>query len=243
MPPRARATLFPDRLHESHSAAPAPSVRALIAATFEVPRGVGKGGLPVSCSARIREPGPGSEITRGFLEGLEPLLCESGAFAYFGGSLGGTAVGMAAALVGLVANGSSSLLGRHINRDPAVSPLVVTALSMAIGVAILVPTSLVVEGPPSLSGRAVVLIVWLAVVNTALAFTLWNLALQHLGAVASAAINNTMLIQIAVLAWVFLDEPIGVSEGLGIVLVTIGVLLSQTARIGPRALRRADRGQ
>ena len=58
----------------------------------------------------------------------------------------------------------------------------------------------------SLSLRAVVIILWLAVVNTAFAFTLWNFSLRHLGAGESAVINNTMLLQIALLGWIFLDE-------------------------------------
>ena len=48
--------------------------------------------------------------------------------------------------------------------------------------------------------------------NTALAFTWWNLSLQRLSAVESAGINNTMLIQIGLLAWVFLDEAPGASR-------------------------------
>lgn len=68
----------------------------------------------------------------------------------------------------------------------------------------------------SLSLRAAALIAWLAVVNTALAFTLWNMSLRHLSAVESAGINNSMLIQIAMLAWIFLDEPPGTVGLLGI---------------------------
>ena len=79
-----------------------------------------------------------------------------------------------------------------------------------------------------ISLRAWLIIAWLAIVNTALAFTLWNLSLRQLSALESAAINNTMLIQIAVLAWIFLNEPLGFGEAAGIVLVSAGVLLTQT---------------
>jgi drug/metabolite transporter (DMT)-like permease len=61
---------------------------------------------------------------------------------------------------------------------------------------------------------------------------LWNLSLRKLSALESAAINNTMLIQIAILAWIFLDEPLGPGEAAGIVLVSAGVLMTQTALIG-----------
>ena len=72
-----------------------------------------------------------------------------------------------------------------------------------------------------------------ALVNTALAFTLWNFSLRQLSALESSAINNTMLIQIALLAWLFLDESLGWSEGAGILLVSAGIILAQ-ASLGRR---------
>lgn len=156
------------------------------------------------------------------------VLVVAGAWLYFSGELGATVVGMVAALVGLGGNTASALLGRHVNRRAALPPIMVTALSMAVGAGILVTIGIVAEGVPSVSPRAWLLIGWLALVNTALAFTLWNWSLRSLSALESAAINNTMLIQIAVLAWMFLGEPLGVAEIAGIALVTVGVLMTQT---------------
>ena len=70
---------------------------------------------------------------------------------------------------------------------------------------------------------------WLAVVNTAVAFSLWNLSLRRLGALESVGINNTMLVQIGVLAWIFLGERPGVPGMVGVVVVSAGVLLTQTS--------------
>ena len=84
-----------------------------------------------------------------------------------------------------------------------------------------------------MSVRGWLIIVWLAVVNTALAFTLWNLSLRRLSALASAGINNTMLIQIALLAWVFLGEAPGAFGLVGIALVSAGVFLTQAASRSP----------
>jgi drug/metabolite transporter (DMT)-like permease len=155
------------------------------------------------------------------------VLVAGGAFAYFVGDLGATWVGMTAALIGLGANASSALLGRRVNRDGTAGPIVITSVSMAVGSVILLALGLTIEGVPDVSGRAWILITWLAVVNTALAFSLWNLSLQKLSAVESAGINNTMLVQIGLLGWVFLDEPLGPPEIAGIVLVSIGVFLTQ----------------
>jgi drug/metabolite transporter (DMT)-like permease len=70
----------------------------------------------------------------------------------------------------------------------------------------------------------------MAVVNTAFAFTLWNRTLQTLSAMESSIINNTMLFQIAMLAWLFLDEPLGWRQILGMVLAVLGTLLVQVRR-------------
>lgn len=155
------------------------------------------------------------------------VLVVVGAWLYFAGDLGATAVGMIAAGVGLASNVGAALLGRHINRKEHLPPVVVTGYSMGAGSALLIAIGLAVEGIPSISGRAWAIIAWLALVNTALAFTLWNLSLRRLSAVESASINNTMLVQIAILAWIFLSEPLGVPELTGIALVTVGVLLTQ----------------
>lgn len=158
------------------------------------------------------------------------MLVIVGAWLYFAGDLGATAIGMIAAGVGLASNVGAALLGRHINRQAHLPAVVVTAYSMAVGSALLLAIGLVIEGVPSISGKAWAIIGWLALVNTALAFTLWNFSLRQLSAVESASINNTMLIQIAVLAWFFLSEPLGTPELIGIALVTIGILLTQRLR-------------
>ncbi len=157
------------------------------------------------------------------------VLVVAGAWLYFAGDLGATAAGMTAALIGLGANVVGALLGRNVNRQKSTSPLVVTAMSMAVGAIFLIGTGLAFEGTPNISSPAWLIIIWLAVVNTAWAFTLWNRSLQHLTALESAAINNTMLIQIAVFAWVFLGEAIGLPEAAGILLVSVGILLAQTS--------------
>jgi len=139
------------------------------------------------------------------------------------------AAGLAAAVIGLLANAGSSILGRSVNREEHLHPLVVTVVSMGIGALVLLAVGLTSQGLPSLSWKSWGLIVWLAAVNTALAFTLWNHTLRRLTAVESSLINNTMLIQIALLAWVFLDESLSPKGVAGIILAAVGVLAVQLA--------------
>ena len=138
--------------------------------------------------------------------------------------------GLAVGALGMAANSGGALLGRSVNRRGDLHPLLVTVVSMGVGAPLLLVAGLVVEGVPRLGGSAWALVVWLAVVNTAIAFSLWNHTLRRLTAVESSLINNTMLVQIAVLAWIFLGEPIGPRQGLGLAVAVAGVILVQLPR-------------
>ena len=168
------------------------------------------------------------------------VLVPIGAATYLSGGLGATATGMAAATIALGANVIASLIGRSVNRAERTSPLVTTSVSMAIGAVLLLVTGFIVDGAVPLSPRALAIIVWLAVVNTALAFTLWNRSLRRLGAGESAVINNTMLLQIAVLGWVFLDEVPTALQWLGLLVVSAGIVLAQVRRREAPTVRTLD---
>jgi len=138
----------------------------------------------------------------------------------------GQALGFILAGFTVCANAASAVLGRSVNRDQATPPLVVTAISMGVGSVSLLGIGLAVHGFPPISPGGWMIIVWLAVVNTALAFTLWNRSLQKLSAVESSIINNTMLIQIAVLAWLLLGEQLAWGDVVGLILATVGILIT-----------------
>jgi drug/metabolite transporter (DMT)-like permease len=140
---------------------------------------------------------------------------------------GDQAIGIIIVLSGVFANAVSSILGRNLNRDRTIPPTVITVISMGIGGVALLVTGLVVQGLPSLSLLNWGIIVWLAVVNSAFAFTLWNQTLRTLSAMESSIINNTMMIQIPILAWLFLDENPSALEITGMVLAGVGILIVQ----------------
>ena len=66
-------------------------------------------------------------------------------------------------------------------------------------------------------------ILWLAVVNTALAFTLWNRAMRVLRAVDMTLINSTMMPQIVILSFIFLQEYPGPLDWIGLILLALSV--------------------
>lgn len=139
-------------------------------------------------------------------------------------------IGLGVMFAGLLGNASSSILGRRFNRGDDLSPLAVTTVTMSIGSVVLLSSGVAVQGLPRISLRNWLIIGWLAVVNTAFAFTLWNHTLQTLSAVESSIVNNTMLIQVAVLGWFFLGESLTTLDVVGLLLVAGGALLVQLGR-------------
>ena len=163
-------------------------------------------------------------------------LLTAGALLYFGPFelAPGAAIGLLAAAVCVAAAATSSHLGRGLARDATVSlggSIGLTASSMAVGAAVLLAVGVALEGWPRLDLAGWLIVAWLAVVNTAFAFTLWNHTLRTLTAVESSVVNNTMTIQIAVLAIVFLGERLGPLQLIGLVLAAAGAAVVQLAPV------------
>jgi drug/metabolite transporter (DMT)-like permease len=136
-------------------------------------------------------------------------------------------LGIIVMTIGVIANSSSAVLGRNINREAKINPVVVTIVSMGIGSILILVTGIATQGLPSISIQNFLFLLWLAVINTALAFTIWNFTLRTLSAMESSIINGTMLIQIAVLAWIFLGEAITLQEMIGMLIAAGGAFLVQ----------------
>ncbi len=142
--------------------------------------------------------------------------------------LGMGIIGLVFVTLTLIANSFASILGRRINKDSKLSPFIITTISMGFGSIALIIAALLVEGvPSSLSFTIIIYILWLAVVNTAFAFTLWNFSLRHLKAVESTIINSTMLPQIVILALLFLDELPTINGWIAITIIFISAMIIQ----------------
>jgi drug/metabolite transporter (DMT)-like permease len=144
--------------------------------------------------------------------------------------IGNQAIGLMIMFIGVLANAASAIIGRDINRNRDISPVVVTFMSMGIGALVLLIVGITMSGFPIISLKNWLFLIWLAVINTAIAFTLWNMILRSLTAMESSIINGTMLIQIAILAWYFLGESISFQEGLGMIIAGIGAVFVQIKR-------------
>ena len=136
-------------------------------------------------------------------------------------------IGLAIAVLAMAANAVATLQSRQANRDLSLSPLLITFVSMGIGASLMLLIGLIFQG----FGRPTLLdwgfILWMAVINTAFAFTLWNHTLRTLTAVESSILNSLMMPQIAILAVIFLGEKLAVKEILGLAFVFLGVTIVQ----------------
>jgi drug/metabolite transporter (DMT)-like permease len=172
----------------------------------------------------------GERTTRGQWAGVALYLAGAAVFLFPLPAGGIRLIGLAVAVFGMLCNAVAAVVGRSVNRAGLLDPVTVTVVSMGIGAALLFGAGAVTQGVPVIDGRGWLIVAALAVVNTAFAFTLWNHTLRTLTVVESSVINNTMLIQIAVLAWIFLGESLGVRQIVGLLLAATGILLVQLWR-------------
>ncbi len=134
-------------------------------------------------------------------------------------------LGMGLALFTMIANSVAAVMGRGVNRSQRLDPMVVTGVSMGIGAVVLLGGVVVFQGLPKLDLVDWLLLLIIAGLNTALAFWIWNRTLQSITAMESSMINNSMLIQITLLAWIFLGESVSLIGLIGLVVAVVGLFL------------------
>ncbi len=154
-----------------------------------------------------------------------------GAYFYFAAPLSGTEFfGIIVTLISGTGWAAYMVLSRHFLKEDGFGSLNLTALSMFFGAVVLMISALLIEGPRGLSLYEGGIILWLSLVNTSLAFMLWNHALKRVKAFELSILQNTMLIQIGILAWIFLDEAITALKITAMAIVFVGVIIVQIAK-------------
>jgi drug/metabolite transporter (DMT)-like permease len=156
-----------------------------------------------------------------------------GALAFFSERLSwnGEPLGVPIVIIGAIAWAIYLVVVERIQRISKLGSLRLTLITMGIGATGLLLLAVIFEGLRSISLGVVFIVLWLSVVNTALAFVLWNHALRFIRAYELSVIQNSMLVQIAILAWFFLGESLSLVMVVGMVLVIAGVLLVQIPAI------------
>lgn len=161
------------------------------------------------------------------LVGIALTLCGVLVFFYDSLLVFEEALGILLTLVSGIGWAAYLIISRYYLRENKENVTVLTACSMALGSLFLLGTTILTENIAMVSFNGLVIIMWLSVANTALAFVLWNHALKTLRAYEQSILQNTMLIQITLLAYVFLHETLVLRKILGMVVVFIGVLIVQ----------------
>jgi drug/metabolite transporter (DMT)-like permease len=140
-------------------------------------------------------------------------------------------IGIIIVLIGMLGASTGMIIGRDLNRKHDLPPVFITCISMLVGSSCLLITGLIVEGLPKISLVNLLYILWMAGINTALGFTLWNFALRELKAVESSVVSSTINIFIALLAWIFLGETLMLNEIFGMLIAGVGIILVQIRAI------------
>lgn len=161
------------------------------------------------------------------------LIVIAGSALFFSPGLSvGAPLGLVIVGVGLVGITLSGILGREVARERQVDTLLLTAIPLAFGGGLLLVLGLLAEGSPRITGTALIVVIWLAVVNTALAYLLYNHSLQILTAFEVNIMMNLTPLATAGLAWLLLGERLEKVQIVGMVVVIAGVGLVQWRRRG-----------
>ncbi|MBI5955639.1 MAG: EamA family transporter, partial [Chloroflexi bacterium] len=143
----------------------------------------------------------------------------------------GEQLGIAIVSAGLLGFALFGILGREVARDQQIGTLSLTAMPLAFGGGFLLLVALPLEGLPNFAAIAWAIVLWLAIINTAFAYVLYNHSLQVLTALEMNIMLNLTPLGTAVLAWLFLGETLTIVQIVGVVTVISGVIFVQQARV------------
>ncbi len=132
--------------------------------------------------------------------------------------------------LGILGFGFFGLLSRLLVRERQVDSLTLTAIPLAVGGAGLLAVGLPIEGWPQLTPVGLGIVLWLAVINTAIAYLFYNHALQHMTALQMNLVLNLAPFVTALLAMAVLGEQLVTVQWAGMVVGTAGVALAQRGR-------------
>ena len=164
-------------------------------------------------------------------QGLGVFVSLVGSVVFFSGGLQpGQPLGIAIVALGLMGFMTFSLLGRSIARERSMDTLVLTTIPLIIGGLTTICLALIVEGIPYFTTRSFWVVIWLALVNTSLGYFIYNHALRELTALEMNMVMNLTPIFTALISWIMLGERLGLWQGIGLVVMIVGVYLVQRGR-------------
>lgn len=152
----------------------------------------------------------------------------------------GEPIGLAIFMLALLGFTLFGLLSRVTVIGRQVGTLPLTALPLALGGGLLLTIAVPFEGIPNASLRTWGLILFLAAVNTALGYMLYNHSLQSLQAFEMNVLLNLSPVWTALFGWILLGETLGSFQWAGMLVVLVGTALVQLRNYKSRPWRRSD---
>ncbi len=159
------------------------------------------------------------------------VICLAGSFLFLSpGGSAGQPLGIGLGVIALLSFATFGTLGREAARDRQVDTLSLTAMPLGLGGGVLLLLAFPLEGIPDFSGSGWAIILWLAVINTACAYLLYNHALKTLTALEMNVMFNLGPVGTALIAWPLLGEQLSAVQIVGMVMVILGVVGVQAGR-------------
>lgn len=141
-------------------------------------------------------------------------------------------VGVLAGLAGAASMSAGVVLTKRWGRPTGVGPLAMTGWQLTAGGVLIAPLALLVEGPPpAFDARGAAGYLYLALVNTAVAYWLWFRGIERLSATSATLLGPLSPLTAAVIGWVALGQTLGPVQLLGMALAFGATLVGQ---LGPR---------
>lgn len=165
--------------------------------------------------------------TRGDLVKLLFLLAGILLYYYPFGGAEVSLVGMAFMLLSSIGYALNMTLTRRVLLKRQVDTKTLVARTMFVGSAAMLAAGLVLEGMPVFSLRLLLILLYLSLISGALGFTLWTKSQKELTAFESSSVNNLMLIEIALMDFLFFHRAFSALQILAIVIVFASILFIQ----------------
>jgi len=126
-------------------------------------------------------------------------------------------------------------LNRHLLKSKRVQARALVAQPMLVGALVLLCAGLLTEGMPVLTGRLMLILLYLSAASGALGFTLWTRSQSALTAFESSGINNLMLVEIALMDLIVFNRAFSALQVAAILVVFASIVSIQTRRSARKA--------
>jgi probable blue pigment (indigoidine) exporter len=144
-------------------------------------------------------------------------------------------LGVAAGLAGAAAMATGIVLGKRWGRPEGVGALTFTGWQLMFGGLLLAPAALLAEGLPGhLSTTNLGGYVYLAGVNTLLAYWLWFRGTAKLAPTSLSFLSLLSPVGAAIIGWIALSQDLSPLQVLGLLLALAGTVLGQLRPTRPR---------